>query len=226
MWQQGQGCPFKEPVSTNSIHPPSRTLLWIPPCCSQLCPCLCSCTGSCFSPGLILPIPPCLHPRDWAHSMSDGLGSSPTLPSLAQGRVLWAKVPSPSFSEEHRTQPALNKQSQCCLSHFPFNLSVLNSWLAQWDGRMRADGSSHSYCCRLSAGSGEYFYMALLLIYVPLVYSPGREISTGCKSDFFFSFIFFAETLARNSFKCKSEHNSAAGMGSMANHVASGFISL
>lgn len=70
-----------------------------------------------------------------------------------------------------------------------------------------------------------YFYMALLLIYVPLVYSPGREISTGCKSDFFSSF-FFAQTLARNSFKCKSEHNSATRMDSMANHVASGFISL
>lgn len=91
---------------------------------------------------------------------------------------------------------------------------------------MWADGSSHSYCCRLSAGSGEYFCMALLLIYVPLVYSPGREISTGCKSDFFFFPFFFAETLARNSFKCKFEHNSAARMGSMANHVASGFISL
>lgn len=37
-------------------------------------------------------------------------------------------------------------------------------------------------------GSGIGFYMALLLIYVPLVYSPGREISTGCKSDVFFFF--------------------------------------
>lgn len=72
-------------------------------------------------------------------------------------------------------------------------------------------------------GSGIGFYMALLLIYVPLVYSPGREISTGCKSDVFF---FFLETLAHNSFKCKSEHNSTIRMNSMANHVASGFISL
>ena len=80
---------------------------------------------------------------------------------------------------------------------------------------------------RLSAGSGVYFYVALLLIYVPLVYSPGREISTGCKSDFFFFPLFlFTDTLAHNSFKCKSEHNSATRMDSMANHVASGFISL
>lgn len=70
-----------------------------------------------------------------------------------------------------------------------------------------------------------YFYMALLLIYVPLVYSPRREISTGCKSDFFFLPFFFAETLAHNSFKCKSEHNSATRMDSMANQMASGFIS-
>lgn len=83
--------------------------------------------------------------------------------------------------------------------------------------------SSRSYCCRLSAGSGVHFYVALLLIYVPLVYSLGREISTGCKSDFFF---FFCKALARNSFKCKSEHNSATRLGSIANHVATGFISL
>lgn len=66
--------------------------------------------------------------------------------------------------------------------------------------------------------------MALLLIYVPLVYSQGREISTGCKSDFFL--LFFAETLAHNSFKCKSEHNSATRIDSVPNHVASGFASL
>lgn len=71
--------------------------------------------------------------------------------------------------------------------------------------------------------------MALLFIYVPLVYSPGREISTECKSGFYFPpffLIFFPESVAHNSFKCKCEHNSAARWEPVANRVASGFISL
>lgn len=76
---------------------------------------------------------PSLPSRGWAHSVSDGLGllSQAAFPSPGTGSV--GQGAQPQLSEEHHTQPALNKQSQCCLPHLPFNLSMLNSWLAQWE---------------------------------------------------------------------------------------------
>lgn len=154
----------------NSIHAPSRTpflhlslLLWV------------------RCPRLLVRLILCIHP-----SLHHGSGHTRALGILEQSPPLGRRIPRRHLHGTRCRPPAARwKQTEQILS------GTFAVWFDSFSKLTIGTSGGSGLMAILAAvvtGSGVHFYMALLLIYVPLVYSPGREISTGCKSDFFFFF--------------------------------------
>lgn len=143
----------------------------ISPCPSRLCCPACWCVP--FSPSIPL------HHRS-GHTRS--LGIRERCPILGRTRC-WPPCSRPAPAVGKNITYSRLKTNETDTVHHIYR--VICQYLNLMISTLRGSGLM-AILAAVVTGSGTGFYMALLLIYVPLVYSPGREISTGCKSDIFF----------------------------------------